>query len=219
LSYRNFDVYLDYIRPLEKKVGKATHIVRLEESFFKQDYAFRAFEELGCEYPTYLALTYLFSRIPFDQYIVTGDGDLDRDGSLFVKIALKHQATRPTNSISVPVASSSIAYRIWAQANKRRGEYYFFSSTPELIASVADDPSFRSRYPQNNAKDLLYRDFPQIARRPKTTNWENGGDDENRKIRRALEIHAATKPGLAHYQAALGTRVCVDTIYKKPIAG
>lgn len=209
----NRETYTKWVAPFAKQMNQTVHVVGLGREYFLEEHARKSFKQHGCEFPTYLAMTYLFERIPGDQFIVTGDGDLDRKGELFEYIGNKYPAPSNEDGIYLPFATSSIAYRVWAELNQRPGEYYFFSSTPELLASILTNPEFKIKYPFSDAKEMIYSSFPEMVRRPKTTNWDHAvAKRENTWIRRSLRKFAFHQ-GFDFWKPALGTKVKVDSIF------
>lgn len=166
----NKATYKNFILPFTTKLKKEVNVVCLAKDYFIEEYARKNFLEYGCELPTPIGLTYLFKNIPNNKYIVVGDGDLDRQGDLF-KFIGKNNPTE-NNGWFLAYSSSSVLYHLWAQKNQKQGSYYFFSSTPELIASAITDPLFGLAYPLGYTRSIIHRDFPEILPREKTTNWD-----------------------------------------------
>jgi hypothetical protein len=209
----NRDVHEQWAKPLAAKWGKEVNVVSLNREFFLQEYATSTFAQLGCESPTYLGLTYLFSQIPADRFIVTGDGDLDRQGSLFSHIG-QHVGQGPIESLgSIAFSANSVVYENWAAIHQRTGAFYFYRSTPGLVAAAISDPLFQASYPFSNTKKLVHAAFPEVQSRPKTTNWE-GNMAENRLIRRWLEKHAQRLDGFGFWQRLAGTAVRPNSIFR-----
>lgn len=127
--------FKEWGNPFIKETKKAFHEIFLDRVYFYEDYCLRLFREFGCELPTYIALTYLFEQIPKDNFIVVGDGDLDRTGSLYQHIAAQTPFSN-LNLNQLPFSASVVLFERWAKKNSREGEFTFFQSTPELIASV-----------------------------------------------------------------------------------
>lgn len=167
---------------LLSELKKKAQIVHLSKEFLYRELISRSFLATGCELPTYLCLTYLFERIPADQYIVVGDGDLDRSAKLYGEIAKEHSV--PSGGIHLPFSSSRVAYLLWARKHRRAGEFYFYGSTPELLAAAFLSPDFRYSYPHASPRKLAERAFPEVTPRPKTTNWDTAAAGlENRWVR------------------------------------
>lgn len=210
----NAQTYNHWVRPFAERMGKKTHVVRLDRSYFLEEYARMSFLELGCEYPTYLAMTYLFSQIPADQFIVVGDGDVERVGDLFSFIGKNHPVEPAQLGTHLPFASSSVAYRLWAEGRGRAGSYYFFSQTPELIASTLTDPKFMPHYPIGHTKNVIHAAFPEIQVRDKTTNWDGAAaQQENSLVRQTIRNFAKSQPELEFWKPATGTAVNVHNIF------
>ncbi len=210
----NGAVFRDWASPSAKRLGMPLNVVSISRDQF-YGHAEDLFLKFGSEAPTYLGMLYLFSQIPTNQFIVTGDGDLDRQGPLFNHIA-QAKATLPMDSSQFVVFStSSVVYENWAQANSRPGEYYFFRSTPGLVASVLKDPRFKNYFPSSSTKNLIHSVFPEIPRRSKTTNWDSmTANRENASIRRHLEGLAARTEGFTNWRRLNGTVARVNDIFK-----
>lgn len=212
----NRSTYEQWIKPLASKLKQEVNVVTLERSYFREELALKAFRQMGVEYPTYLSMTHLFDSIPEDRFIVTGDGDLDRAGDMFRAIGNKSSVGTGTTGLYGPYATSSIAYHLWAGANKRRGQFYFFNSTPELLASVIQDPRFEIAYPEMRTKEVIHAAFPEIARRPKTSNWDTKfARQENAEIRKLIREYASQHEELKNWRSEIGTSVRLDGIFKK----
>jgi hypothetical protein len=209
----NSAAFLHWSKPFEQEIGKKVRIVKLAKPYFYEEHSLRMFEELGCEYPSYLALTYLFEKIPGDEFIVVGDGDLNRTGGIFDFIAESHPKEREGKTIPLPFASSSVAFWLWARKRQRKGDFYFFSSTPELIASTMEHPAFQFGYPHSETREVIYDSFPEIARRPKTTNWDGKAYRENKWVRTWLSRHAQKTPSLSFWKKGAGTIVDLDSLF------
>jgi hypothetical protein len=165
------------------EIGKTARIVRLEQTTFYENHSLEIYRRFGCDQPTHLALTYLFEQIPKCEFIVVGDGDLHREGELFSQIA-KIFGQQKNTCGKIPYSSSSTFFYSWQGWSRRRGEFYFFSSTPEIIAAAYTDPHFSKRFPIFSTREMIYRYFPEIRRREKTTNWDGTiARKENKWIR------------------------------------
>lgn len=207
----NREVFTAFAPVVRSLTGKKVREVRLEKIPFYEGHSLEAFRRFGCELPTPLALSYLFTQIPKDQFIVVGDGDLNRAGGLFRLIAEKHAA--PAGR-ALPTSVASVFYYLWAEAHEREGEFYFFSSTPELVASVLQSPHFQCDYPLSQTSALIRHHFPEIQPRAKTTNWDGGAYQENQWIRTWLENHAKKWPEFSFWEKSVGTILRPEEIFK-----
>lgn len=88
----------------------------------------------------YYIILDFWERIPSDRFIVGGEGDLEKSYNGYKKAYIKKFGSIENGIEYIPFASNEILFRIWAQRNERHGQYYFFSSTPELMyATIHDD--------------------------------------------------------------------------------
>jgi hypothetical protein len=208
----NREAFENWAPPFLHRLGKKAEVVRVERARFYEEHSVRLFEELGVEYPTYLALPLLFDAIPENEFIVAGDGDLNRGGPLFEAIAAAHPAP-VDGALWIPFATSATAYWNWAEKRGRAGEYCFFSSTPGLIAATVTHPLFRTNYPFSDGRELILAEFPEIAPRPRTTNWDGLAYRENVWLRAWLERHGRKIPSLHAWRSSLGTIVRIDDLF------
>lgn len=212
----NREAFENNSRDFLRGIGKAAHVAELGKDFFYDEYSLPLFQELGCEYPTYLALTWLFGRIPESQFIVVGDGDLNREGALFAELGRKHPVPSGAQGHYAPFATAAVAYYLWAGRHRRAGEFYFFSSTPGLIASMITDPLFESSFPMSRTRRVIHHHFPELKERPKTTNWDGDAYLENRRIRHWLERNARKLPDFRFWRRGAGTVARLDDIFLPP---
>jgi hypothetical protein len=198
---------------LLKELGKKATVVSLSKEHFYTQLVAASFPVMGCEFPTYIALTYLFDQIPQEQVIVVGDGDLDRSAKLYGEIARRFPLAASHGSF-IPFSSSRVAYHHWSKRHGREGEFYFFGSTPELMAAAFHDPAFERAYPHSSTRQLIFSHFPEIAERPKTTNWDNPiGIRENSWARARVKRLAKDMPGMHFWQGGIGTVADLDRIF------
>jgi hypothetical protein len=212
---QNIENYECFIKPIESELGFKTNILVLNKDMFINKLIYEHFELYGCELPTYLAMLYLFDKIPKHECIVVGEGDLDKQGALY---------TRMSNSIPkmkngcIPFTTSEVLYRIWSQKNRRYGEYYFFSSTEQLIVSVLKDVSLRVQFPHVDTKEVIYSNFPEIKRRRKTNNWEGENFKLNKEIRSRLFSYAQRSDKFKLWAPACGSFQDLSQIIDGPKA-
>jgi hypothetical protein len=198
---------------LLKEIRKEVNIVSLLKERFYTELAAASFPVLGCEYPTYISLSYLFDQIPRDQYIVVGDGDLDRSAKLYGEMAKRFPW--PVERAKIfPFSSSRVAYLHWSKHRGREGEFYFFGSTPELMAASFNDPAFERAYPHSSTRKMISHHFPEIVDRPKTTNWDSTvGVRENAWARARVKRLVKDMPGMHFWQGGIGTVADLDRIF------
>jgi hypothetical protein len=158
-------------------------------------------------------MTYLFEKIPEDQFILVADGDLHRQGKLYEKIASEHPTPFVENAIFLPESGSTIFFERWNQKYKRHGEFAFFRSTPELIGSVLTDPLFSKQFPYSSTKEMIQFHYPHISPRPKFSNWLGDAYAENKMIRGWLKKNAKDWPEFSNWKESLGTICRYDEIF------
>jgi asparagine synthetase B (glutamine-hydrolysing) len=178
----NLNYSLEHAKWFSKKVGKSLRVVDIDKANFFSNHLENTFMQTGCAQPTYLVLSMALSQLPTTEFIVTGEGGFDKQSMGYIKAP---QVTS-TDSISIPVKSGEIFYRIWAQKNKRAGQYYFYNSTPEILNSVLYHPKMNLTYPFYDTTEALRSAFTNIKPRLKTTNWENN-EYEHKEIRKAIK--------------------------------
>lgn len=204
-----------WAKPGAAKLGKELHVVSLEKGEFLSR-AHEDFAVTGCESPSYLGLQQLFDKIPADQYILTGDGDLHRHGQLYSHLGRKYPLNQTIPGTALSFANSSVAHEIWATAKQRKGEFYFFRSTPGLVAAALSSPEFRASYPFSNPKAMVHNAFPEVAPRPKTKNWKGAaGLFANRRLRKRIEWRAEELESQQFWGRLIGTVVNGDDIFYK----
>lgn len=192
------------------ELGKSARIVRLEKAEFYENFSLPYFRRFACDQPTFLALCYLFDRIPKNEFIVAGDGDLHREGELFAKIAA---VGRPGERM-IPFAYSSVFFYLWQERAARRGEFYFFSSTPELLAAAFQHPLYRAEFPRFCTREMIYAEFPEVARRQKTSNWDSEpARRENKWIRNWLYSQSPSISERRESSQPVGCLVNPDEIF------
>lgn len=182
----NLPFFQEQAQLLEKTIGKSVNIVRARRSQFFESFAPKLFREFGVEYPTYLALLYLFEQIPESHYIVVGEGGLTKLGNLYASICKNLSLEKNANELHLPFTTASTLFFSWAEKRRREGEYYFYSSTPQLLAAALQDPRWVFSAKGSDARELFYGAFPELKPRPRSNNWENGAYVENRNIRSHL---------------------------------
>lgn len=205
----NSETLKNLAAPAADRLGKKLNVVSIDKPIFDQ-FANERFLEFGCEGPTYLGLMYLMEQIPANRYIVVGDGDLDRRGSLIDKIGSMHSLSMAMTNrqMTVPFTWHSFVLEDWKHRRQKDGEMYFFRSTPELLASVVNDSRFSVNFPYADTRNLLRMSFPEVSTRQKTTNWDTiRAEAENRYIRVELARLARSTPEFAFWRNAFHASV------------
>ncbi len=192
------------------QVRENFEVVHLEKKIFYEQHSIPLFRATGCELPTYLAMAYLFNHIPQNQFIVVGDGDLNRGTDLHKSISKNHLGPIQKDVLKIPFSLGNIFYYLWAKKNKRDGEFYFFSSTPELLASVYLDPLYEG----SQTRLVIYSNFPEIKPRPKTSNWDSAqGSKESKWIRDWLIKNTENELRFKNWKRSIGTMVDVSSLF------
>ena len=126
--------------------------------------------------PTYLILPMLFSAIPEDYYIICGEGDINKGDRDYQNpdIMIPDAGTIDIrNPNCITISNTEIVYWLWARENSRNGDYYFFSSTKELILSGWNDPHTEFRFPLvSNRESIKHYWGDNLVFKGKTTNWD-----------------------------------------------
>jgi hypothetical protein len=179
--------------------------VSLDRAYFYEELSLNTFFRFGLEQPTYLALTHLFDKIPKDRFILVGDGDLHRDGGLYASIA-KNFGEPPRPGLFLPYSSTAVFYYLWANKHKRSGEFYFYSCTPGLVASMLRHPKFHYQFPFSSTRGVVAEESPEILVGSKSTNWDSPqAEKENKWIRAWIQRHAKEKSATRNWRPGLGT--------------
>lgn len=150
---------------LARELKVPLNVVQINKSEFLEDRLKQNFLDTACVYPTPLVLVELFRRIPKNQFIVTGEGGLDKRPARYQNISATSAAA------GMPFSIADIAYRIWAEKNGRQGQFYFFNSSPEIIGEMLLHPKLKVSLPMIDTNFVFREEFPEIRMRSKTTNW------------------------------------------------
>jgi len=126
---------------------------------------------LKAPFPTHIALTEVFDRFS-ESYIIVGEGDLNK---LHAE-AYSRRVKEKTKGESIPFNVGEISYRSYSTLKNLAGEFYFYSSTPELLSSVYFNPLFNKR--RWDVAPLIIRSFPELRDlgRYKNLNWTKSAD-------------------------------------------
>lgn len=126
------------------------NIVSIEQDEFISTITNFSLQTGICE-PAISGLTALFNKIPNDQFIVLGDGDLGKNPYRYNSPVnpnryLNHKTMvddyHDTDEVVIPFIPEEIMLRIWAQQNKRKGQYLFNQSDISIWAACADSENF-----------------------------------------------------------------------------
>lgn len=195
-------------KEFKEKVANTTdqevNIIRLKKDFFYEHYVLDVFQKFGCDLPTPLALTYLAKYLGKDSFVVMANGGLNREGKLFEKISSDLKLQKPFQTI-LPFSYSSVFYYLWSQQNKISGEFYFFSSTPSLLA--ASIPYLQ------NPRNFLFEFFPELKPCKISTNWDGDSQKENKWVRQWLWKNVANNPKFPLKEKAIGAAADLNQIF------
>lgn len=153
---------------LSKELNVRLNVVHLsrEEAF---DYVLeKNYRMLQAEKPTYLCLPYLLEKIPFNTYIIGGEGDPQKSGPDYEPLANKDGSYN-----GIPISITEVYYRQWALINHRACEMYFYASSPLLLKSYFYHPLLEKKDSQINTRSLVNTLWPELIFSYKTTNWED----------------------------------------------
>jgi radical SAM superfamily enzyme YgiQ (UPF0313 family) len=203
----------DFLARTDKKVN----LIQADKYDFYNRHVPQSMRDYAIEYPTYMALTYLFEKIPDSYYIVCGDGDLHREPGRFFNIKEKYPWTRRSQERAVAFPTSAILFYLWSSKNQRPGNYSFFSSTPELLAATIGHPLFENNFPESSTREMIYHEFPEIKPRQKTSNWEGPeGVGENKRIRKWASNLAKKISYLEIWKPHSYTAVAMTNLFRPP---
>lgn len=194
------------VAPLADELGVTATRVSLPRSALRVE-AVEDFQAFGLEYPLYLALWQLFRRIPKEEFILTGDGHFDQHGPLFLGMGWAK------DEHSVPIAASRVAHYLWARQERRPGEYYFYSSTPELIAATFTHPRFRIEAPCSHSRQIVAEEILGRPARKKENVWA-GSPEENLYVRKWLQYRAHTDLGMHFWEMSSGCAAATHAIFR-----
>jgi hypothetical protein len=174
---------------LTDELSMHLNVVHLEESeFFERD-MLETYSIMPVMRPTYLCLPSLFKKIPQDEFIVVGEGDIAKETDWYRKYPKFLYR-------GIPILSTEISYRIWAQKKQRYGEYYFHSSTPGLVLSAYNNPLIEREDCIIHSTKMFDHFWPELTFKIRTDNFERDPDTMKRIIKELMlgnpesEIHA-----------------------------
>jgi hypothetical protein len=181
------DYMLSLCQQLATELDAKLNVISVtrEDAF---DFAKAQYKDVRVNKPTYLILPMLFSAIPEDYYIICGEGDINKTDGDYQNTDIIPLAEQNTQLLSI--SNTEISYWIWAKKTNRNGDYYFFSSTKELILSSWNDPLTTFNPPNiSNREGIKHLWGDNLIFKGKTTNWDTeNGQIENLSMR--LEVQA-----------------------------
>ena len=118
----------------------------------------------------------LLDKIPDDQFIIVGGGELEKDGSGHRYCAETFLGPDWDSTGLIVHFFGDIVWRIYAEERKKKGQYYFFNSTWNLNKSMFTHPLLR--YGKNNTgvcsmMEMKLAEWPELLYREKTDNYGN----------------------------------------------
>jgi hypothetical protein len=135
------------------------------------------YRNLQAEKPTYLCLPYLLERIPFNTYIIGGEGDPQKSGVDYEPLANSDGTYN-----GIPISITEVYYRQWALVNHRACEMYFYAASPLLLKSYFNHPLMIKENKRIDTRNLVNTLWPKLTFSYKTTNWEDSLES-NREVR------------------------------------
>jgi len=128
----------ELVESISKKYDTKLHIF---ESSLKDvlDYALNNFHKNYVAYPLYSVLPFFMEKIPNNQFIVIGEGDLEkRDLVKYFKIYEK-KSNNDETSFYIPMHLCEITYRLALDSANRVGESNFYSRNFNLWCHILRD--------------------------------------------------------------------------------
>lgn len=116
----------------------------------------------------------LFDKIPQDQFIVGGLGELEKDGHIY-RVTMENCIGKDWDTdIIIPCPPTEIVWWLWAKHTQREGQYTFFNSTLPLIKSQITHPLL-SYGKQNkgvcNTMSMKNSEWPELIYKEKTDHF------------------------------------------------
>ncbi len=161
------------VKTVAKELNQDLTLVELTREYCLDELIQKSFEVMVQYAASYLCMPAIFEQIPEDELIVVGNGDIaqgDFTGLPYKSplLGFLHPSDR-----GIPILTSEIAYRLWAQKNRRHGQFYFWSSTPELLLSMYNDPDIDIQMPVIRTNKVFTRYWPELTFKEKSFTWTN----------------------------------------------
>lgn len=173
-------------RELASELGLNLNVVSMtrDEAYNEAEVSYQLYRY---NKPTYMVLPYLLDKLPDDQWPVVCEGDLTKDNYLY-NFYLTEFPKKITPTPGLMVTNTEIGYWLWAIKNNRPGDYYFHSSTTELITSCWNDSDMNKEFPGTNNRSVIdkFWDLSALKFKEKTTNWDVY-HKENKLIRKHIQ--------------------------------
>lgn len=118
----------------------------------------------------------LLDKIPSNQFIVVGGGDLEKDNPVHRYCAETFIGPDWDTTGLITHFFGDVVWRIYAEERKKKGQYYFFSSTWNLNKSMFTHPLLN--YGKQNTgvcstMEMKFAEWPELLYREKTDNYGN----------------------------------------------
>lgn len=191
----------DRIVELSEQLNVKLNIVEISKNDAWK-YAATSYMKYRVRKPTYLLIPYLLDNIDYSYWPIVCEGDMNKDKVMYLNyMKLHNQDMSSLPEKYLMTANTEIAYWLWAIENNRQGDFYFFSSTPELITSAWNDDVFLLDLPGVSNRNTLAKfwDTSSFLFAEKTTNWDLNFE-ENITLRDYLdEVCGSTKTFEVYY--------------------
>jgi len=153
---------------LAAELGTKLNVISLSKEEAFDSVLEKNYKNLQAEKPTYLCLPYLLERIPFNTYIIGGEGDPQKSGPDYESLANSNGSYN-----GIPISITEVYYRQWALTNHRACEMYFYASSPLLLRSYFHHPLMVKENKRIDTRVLVDTLWPDLIFNYKTTNWED----------------------------------------------
>jgi hypothetical protein len=220
-KHRNENVFTrENVIACAEKYKVPYHIIGIEENDFVTAITNFTLNTGICE-PAISGLTALFNHIPNDQFIVMGDGDLGKNPHRYNSTTnpnryLNHKIMvdqyAQTNEIVIPFIPDEVMMRIWAQQNKRKGQY-LFNQNINVWAACANSNKFL--YDKETGEidlSLIYEEeFPDLIFKNKTDPFFH---PDKRRFKNLLRDMLSNKYSGLYNETGVGCCYLASTIWK-----
>lgn len=140
------------------------------------EYAALSYMKHRVRKPTYLLIPYLLDNIDESYWPIVCEGDMNKDKEVYLEY-MNRAGQDMTNlpETYLMTANTEIVYWLWAKENNREGDFYFYSSTPELVTSAWNDEAFELDLPGVYNRNTLSKfwNTSSFIFAEKTTNWDS----------------------------------------------
>ena len=173
LRFWDINEYIERpVTELSIELGVPLNIIEIS-SQAALSYAIETYKHCRVNKPTYLLVQYLLDNIDESFYPIVCEGDMNKDYVLYDFYIKEHGNTIPAGNF-IMMGNTEITYWLWAIRNNREGDYYFLSSTPELVTSAWHDDALIRNMPglDNRSTLIKYWNTSNFRFNTKTTNWE-----------------------------------------------